>query len=198
MYKKILLLSSLTLISSLTLPVMAASEKSSTELMLEEYAQEHVIDSFYKAFAAHDAAAMTALYHPDVEFTDPVFGTLRGDTARSMWRMLLEISKGGLAVRHKLVDVSQGQGSAHWDADYNFSATGNFVQNRIDARFEFKDGLIYRHRDSFDLAHWSCMALGVPGCLLGHTPWMQGIIQNQAQKGLEAWMKANPDGGKVR
>ncbi len=38
-----------------------------------------LIQRFYAAFAARDAAGMQACYHPDVVFRDPVFGELRTD-----------------------------------------------------------------------------------------------------------------------
>ena len=39
-------------------------------------------------------------------------------------------------------------------ATYTFSATGRTVVNRIRARFDFRDGKIVRHVDSFDLWRW--------------------------------------------
>jgi len=37
---------------------------------------EQLITQFYAAFNARDAARMTASYHPQVVFSDPVFGRL--------------------------------------------------------------------------------------------------------------------------
>ena len=54
-------------------------------------------------------------------------------------------------------------GRAHWDATYTYSATGRRVDNRIDATFAFRDGLIVRHDDRFDLWRWARQALGVQG-----------------------------------
>ena len=47
-----------------------------------------LIERFYTAFGRRDVDAMLACYHPDVVFSDPVFGTLGGAETRAMWRML--------------------------------------------------------------------------------------------------------------
>lgn len=78
-------------------------------------------------------------------------------------------------------------GRAHWDARYDFSATGRKVWNRIDARFEFADGKIIRHTDTFDLWKWAGMALGLKGKLLGWLPPVQHVIGKTAMKGLDAF-----------
>ena len=48
-----------------------------------------LIQRFYEAFQRSDAEAMAACYAPDVQFSDPVFGVLRGGEAADMWRMLI-------------------------------------------------------------------------------------------------------------
>ena len=47
-----------------------------------------LIETFYTAFKNSDPAAMIACYHPDIEFSDPVFPGLRGNRAKAMWAML--------------------------------------------------------------------------------------------------------------
>ena len=49
-----------------------------------------LITRFYEAFAAQDAAAMTACYHADAKFSDPAFGDLTGSEIGAMWAMLVE------------------------------------------------------------------------------------------------------------
>ena len=54
---------------------------------------ELVIQKFYEAFHARDAAGMTACYDPNVIFSDPAFGVLEGGKAIAMWHMLCERAK---------------------------------------------------------------------------------------------------------
>jgi ketosteroid isomerase-like protein len=147
-----------------------------------------LITRFYEAFGRRDAEGMVACYAPDVVFSDPVFPSLRGEEAGAMWRMLCERGK-DLRVEASGIDADDRAGRAHWEAHYTFSATGQRVHNVIDARFEFKDGKITRHTDSFNLTRWAGMALGLKGKLLGWAPPVQNAIRKQADAGLRAWMK---------
>jgi len=146
-----------------------------------------LISRFYEAFGRRDAEGMVACYAPDVVFSDPVFPELRGDEARAMWRMLCERGK-DLRVEASGIDADDGEGRAHWDAHYTFSATGKRVHNVIDARFALREGKITRHTDTFDLTRWAGMALGLKGKLLGWAPPVQNAIRKQADAGLRAWM----------
>ena len=150
-----------------------------------------LIDRFYEAFARRDAEAMGACYTPDVHFSDPVFTDLRGDEARAMWRMLCERGK-DLEVVHSNVRADGDTGSAHWDADYTFSATGRKVHNSIDASFRFEDGLIADHHDSFSLWAWTRQALGPVGLVLGWSPPIQGKVRSGARESLDEFMAGGP------
>jgi ketosteroid isomerase-like protein len=143
-----------------------------------------LIERFYQAFQRRDAAAMVACYHPDVEFWDPVFLSLKGSRAGDMWRMLCERGK-DLTIAYRDVRADDGGGSAHWDADYTYSGSGRKVHNSIDARFEFRDGLIVRHTDTFDLHRWASQALGPLGMLLGWLPPFQSALRKKAATALE-------------
>ncbi len=145
---------------------------------------QEIITLFYQAFARHDTETMASLYHDDIEFTDPAFGTLKGEEARNMWRMLIERAKGGLVVKFSDVAASETSGSARWTADYLFSTTGRQVHNEITAKFVFHEGKIIRHADSFSFWTWSRQALGLPGLLLGWTPFLKNKVRTQARRGL--------------
>lgn len=147
-----------------------------------------LITRFYTAFQNRDGHAMAACYHPQVEFYDPVFQELEGARAKGMWIMLCERAK-DLSIEFSKVHADNSVGQAHWDAWYLFSATGRTVHNIIDARFEFEDGLIRKHIDTFDFHRWAGQALGLSGKLLGGTSFMQNKIRKTALAGLDAYMK---------
>lgn len=153
-----------------------------------------LIERFYAAFAARDAAGMKACYHPEIVFSDPAFGELRGAQAGAMWTMLLERGK-DLQVTASGIHADDERGRAHWDARYTFSQTGRSVLNRIDAEFAFRDGLIVRHTDTFDFWTWSRQALGPAGLLLGWTPLLRNKVRATARAGLEKYMAARGAAG---
>ena len=103
-----------------------------------------------------------------------------------MWTMLCARGK-DLRVEHSAVSADATSGRAHWDAYYTFSGTGRKVVNRIDARFEFKDGLIVRHVDQFSFYRWARQALGPVGLALGWTPLVRGKVQRQAAANLAGY-----------
>lgn len=146
-----------------------------------------LITRFYEAFSRRDWAAMAACYHPDVHFSDEVFD-LHGADAGMMWRMLCTNGR-DLALDCSDIAADAATGRAHWDARYTFSATGRKVLNRIDARFEFRDGLILRHVDRFDFWRWSRQALGTPGLLLGWSGFLRDKVRAKAAAGLAAFKR---------
>ncbi len=147
-----------------------------------------LLDRFYTAFAARDGATMAACYHPQAQFSDPAFPDLKGADPGRMWQMLTERGK-DLVVEYKIESATESEGRVHWEARYTFSATGRKVHNVITGEFEFKDGLIYRHRDNFDFWRWSRQALGPMGLLLGWSPMLRKKVQGKAAQGLAAYRK---------
>jgi ketosteroid isomerase-like protein len=145
-----------------------------------------LIERFYGAFGRRDVDAMLACYHPQVVFSDPVFGTLAFAEACAMWRMLNGRAR-DLRVAFRDITATERSGRAHWEAWYTFAATGRAVHNRIDAEFDFADALIVRHIDRFSLWRWAAMALGAKGAMLGWVPSVRGAIRAQAARGLAAF-----------
>jgi ketosteroid isomerase-like protein len=143
-----------------------------------------LIHRFYTALQQRDAAGMKACYHRDVLFHDPAFGDLQGDRARAMWAMLCKNGK-DIKVEFRDISADEHRGAAHWEAYYTFSATGKSVHNIIDARFEFRDGLIIKHIDTFDFHRWAGQALGLVGRLLGGTSFLQNTFNGKANKLLD-------------
>ncbi|MFO0725660.1 MAG: nuclear transport factor 2 family protein [Myxococcota bacterium] len=151
-----------------------------------------IVTQFYEAFVARDPKGMAALYHPQVDFTDPVFVGLKGEEAAKMWAMLNERSK-DLKVELVSVDAHGDHVHAHWRATYTFATTGRKVLNLIYANMEIADGRIRSHRDDFNFWRWSRQALGLSGLLLGFTPIVQNKVRGTARKGLDAYLKDHPE-----
>jgi hypothetical protein len=150
---------------------------------------QQVITKFYTAFANLDGETMASCYHPEAVFNDEAFVNLKGKEPGLMWKMLLERSKGDLKINFSNVQASAQKGTADWVAEYVFSATGRKVINHIHAEFEFKDGLIYRHTDSFNLHKWAGQAMGLKGKLLGGFGFFRKKVQQTARLGLDKYIQ---------
>jgi ketosteroid isomerase-like protein len=146
-----------------------------------------LLERFYQAFSRCDAAAMAASYHPECTFSDPVFVLLKGEQVGAMWLMLCDSAR-NLRLEYSDIEAGNDSGRAHWEARYTFSPTGLPVHNVIEAAFTFRDGLILRHVDRFDLWRWAGQAMGVKGKLFGRLPLVQNKIRAQAMRGLEKFM----------
>ena len=146
--------------------------------------QSEIITNFYIAFQQLDVEKMVSYYHDDIIFTDPGFGTLNGEEAKNMWRMICARAKDFSLTYSQVTD-----NTAHWDTTYTFSATGRKVNNIIDATFEFKTGKISKHTDVFDLHQWATQALGFKGKLLGGTKFFQKKLNKQTKVLLAAYTK---------
>lgn len=148
-----------------------------------------IIYHFYKAFQSLDHKAMNACYHQDASFEDPAFGKLEGERLRKMWEMLCTSQKGKeFAMTYDDIKQSDHDEEAYWEVKYTFSKTGRKVHNKIKAEFEIKDGLIYKHHDSFNLRKWASQAMGWKGSLLGGTSFFKKNLQKETNKMLSKYM----------
>lgn len=146
-----------------------------------------VINRFYAAFAAHDAATMGACYADDARFHDPAFGDLDANQVRAMWQMLLGRSK-DLRITFTLFREDESSGACEWHAHYTFASTGRKVHNIIRSEFVLRDGLIVQQRDEFGIWRWSRQALGAVGWLLGWSPIVSGKVRRTARAALHRHM----------
>jgi limonene-1,2-epoxide hydrolase len=152
---------------------------------------QQLVETFYLAFKNLDAETMVSCYHNDIIFNDPAFGTLKGERAKNMWRMLCESQKGkNFIVDASEIDCNDDSGTAHWEAHYSFSKTGRKVHNIIDAEFKFKDGKIINHIDRFDLHKWAKQAIGFKGFLLGGTNFFKNKLHSQTHQLLLKFEKS--------
>jgi len=152
---------------------------------------EHIVEKFYTALSNCDGPTMISCYHKDIIFEDPAFGTLKGERAKAMWLMLCESQNGkGFNVEFSAIKANDKSGSAHWEAIYNFSKTGRKVHNKIDAKFEFKDGLIIKHTDKFNLHKWAKQAMGIKGFFFGGMTFFKNKLQSQTNYTLDKYIKS--------
>ena len=152
------------------------------------------IEKLYAAFAQLDGETMQSCYARNASFEDEVFKLSGPREIGGMWRMLCNATKSNPAslAQWKLATSNITEHSAHWDANYLFSATGRTVLNKIDAEFEFDaSGLIVKHRDRFDVWAWARQALGMPGLLLGWTPFLRAKVRAQAAGNLQRFLEKN-------
>lgn len=147
-----------------------------------------LIKTFYTAFQSRNADDMNACYRSDINFLDPVFGTLHGPEVTSMWQMLCARGK-DLKIEFGKIRADENTGSAHWEAWYTFSKSKRRVHNVIEATFVFQGGKFIQHTDRFNLWKWSAMALGPVGTFLGWTPFVQASIRKEARHGLNLFMQ---------
>ena len=150
---------------------------------------KETMQRFYEAFQQHDAAAMGSLYHPEVQFNDPVFQNLNQAETQAMWSMLMERSAGNLTIDFHSLAGDHEMAQCTWEAQYPFSKTGREVHNIIHATMKFKDGLIVEHTDDFNFWRWSKMALGTSGALLGWTPIVKNKVRKMAMSSLRSYLK---------
>jgi hypothetical protein len=147
-----------------------------------------LLQQFYDCFQRSDPDGMAVCYNPQIVFSDPAFGELRGAEPAAMWKMLISSSK-DLRLTFRDIQADDQQGSAHWEAWYTFSATHRHVHNVIEAHFQFLNGEILMHRDTFDYWKWASQALGLPGLLLGWTPFLRHKTNQTARGRLCAFMQ---------
>ena len=149
-------------------------------------AGEELLRRFYAAFAAADGAGMTACYTDDATFSDPVYPGLDGPEVGAMWRMLMARAR-DLRIELEEVHADDAGGRATWTAHYAFGPDRRPVANRVRSTFELREGRIRGQHDVFDFHGWAAMAFGLPGRLLGWTPWFRARVQREAAQQLRAF-----------
>ncbi len=145
-----------------------------------------LIVSFYNSFASKDFENMGNIYHEEAMFKDAAFN-LRGKEIAAMWHMLCERGR-DLEITFDGVREEGEYVYAHWEAIYTFSLTKRKVHNKIDARFRFEGQKVIEHIDTFSFWRWSSQALGIPGVLLGWSPFIKNRVRKQAADSLATFI----------
>lgn len=147
---------------------------------------QELIKKFYTSFQHLDADAMVSCYHPEIVYKDPAFGKLKGERVGNMWRMLCNNQRGkDFELEFSNVNCGKNKGTAHWEVFYTYGRTGRRIHNKIQAEFEFKDGLIIKHIDDFNMREWAKQALGFQGYLLGGTGFFRKKVQTEMRNILK-------------
>lgn len=149
---------------------------------------KQIVEKFYEAFSRKDFETMNSCYADDIVFSDPVFGFLRGDEVRAMWKMLCTNAKDFMLTFDEITEIDQEYLTCKWVASYTFSGTGRKIVNRAKGFMRINDGLIVEHSDGFRLSTWLAQAFGVTGKLFGWTNFMKRKVQNRARKNLGIFM----------
>lgn len=151
---------------------------------------KEIVESFYHAFQEKDAESMIIHYHPDIIFSDPAFGELRGDRAKNMWRMLCDRGQ-DLKIHFDIIQIDKEKNEAwvRWDAEYTFLKTGRKVENHVHTDLLFKKDKIIRHMDSFNLKTWAGQALGLKGKILGNTAYFKKKLRFQFNHILDRYIE---------
>ncbi len=152
---------------------------------------EQILNEFYQSFASGDAQGMVKFYGEHVEFSDPVFGPLKGDRAAAMWKMLLSRRDESTQISYKILETTENTGKVNWKAEYNYGPKKRRVINHIHSNITIRNGKIVRHIDHFDIWKWSRQALGTPGYLLGWSGFMRNKIRNTVNHMLDKYMSQN-------
>jgi len=151
---------------------------------------KQLIETFYTGLSELNADKMISCYHDAVVFQDPAFGQLENDRAKAMWRMLCANAQ-NFRIEYSVIEANDAHATAHWEAWYTFSKTGNPVHNRIDAQFEFKDGKIIAHNDHFNIHKWASQAIGWKGKLLGGTGFFKKKMIQQTNALLDKFIASH-------
>ncbi|SFW68645.1 nuclear transport factor 2 family protein [Cellulophaga fucicola] len=152
---------------------------------------QELIEKFYTSFSNADADGMISCYHDDIVFTDPAFGTLQGDKAKAMWKMLLSRSNAESTITFTDTEATENKGSAKWQAKYAYGPKKRNVVNNVTASFSFLDGKIITHTDNFNLWNWSKQALGTSGYLLGWSSFLKSKIQSKTNNLLNTFISSS-------
>ncbi len=150
---------------------------------------QQLIERFYTSFQRLDWKGMNACYHEDAFFYDPAFGNLNATQVKAMWEMLCRNAV-DLRITFSDIKADDEYGSCNWQANYVFTVTGRPVINHIKAHFQFHEGKIVEHMDHFNVWKWSRQALGMPGLLLGWSPFVHNKVRKMATQRLAKFMQA--------
>lgn len=150
--------------------------------------ETRLITRLLTALKEKDPETMASLYHPEATFRDEVF-ELKGQEIGAMWHMLCSRGKDMTLTFGDICSPEAGKVNGHWEPVYTYGKTGRSVHNRIDTAIEVRDGKIWKQTDSFSFWRWSSQALGIPGLILGWTPFLRAMVKRKANETLHQFIQ---------
>ncbi len=115
---------------------------------------EKTINQLYTSIANGDIKKINECYSPITKFHDPIFGTLNNNEVPKMWEMLITKSKGKLEIEYNIIKTDNRTASVQWTAIYTFGKKQREIKNVIHSQFQFKEGLIIKQKDDFNIWTW--------------------------------------------
>jgi hypothetical protein len=103
--------------------------------------------------------------------------------------MLLSNKENTVIITFDNIQTYINEGKANWTAEYLFGEKKRKVHNRILANFQFIDGKIVEHLDTFNFWKWSKQSLGPIGYLLGWSPYLKNKIQYITNRKLDKFIE---------
>ena len=152
------------------------------------HANAALLTRLFTALDLHDHVAMAACYHPKARFHDIAFD-LEGRAVGDMWRM---ICSGDIRVEIEHVEADDRSGLARIVDSYSFGRRKKPVVNRIESRFQFRNGRIVRQDDECDPRAWAEQSLGTGplGALAGRSRRLRSAL---ARAKLAWWVLRHPE-----
>ena len=132
-----------------------------------------LLERFYEGISRRQPQVVADCYEPAATFYDIAFDLHGKREILAMWEMICSRE---ITVFFDIVSVGDTEGVVRAVDKYNFSVTGRPVNNVMESRFRFKDGLIAQQVDSCDARVWAKQALGeVLGFLPGRLRFLRAL-----------------------
>ncbi|PRP83192.1 hypothetical protein PROFUN_09356 [Planoprotostelium fungivorum] len=173
---------------------MPPSGQRDNTMSQENNTDQSAVERFFRGYASLDLPLLASSLHPEYRFSDGGFPDLNRKRGEAMWAMFILNHKNN-EINCTTHQIHEGKDKDHPSADYvvKYKFEGRPVENHIHSEFELKDGLIYRHVDSFDFYAWTIQTKGLVGRLLGWTQFFQSKVQSIGGAKLDHFISEHPE-----
>jgi len=129
-----------------------------------------------------------------VEFDDEAFSLRGKQQVMGMWTMLSEATKAKgkdvWRLEHSGIQPAATAARPIGERALPLQRHRPHGAQHHRCRVQLNDqGLVVKHRDSFNFWHWSSQALGTPGLLLGWSPMLRNKVRTTAAGNLTKFMQ---------